>query len=434
MVRATSRSCSKRRRATSPSRTRSSRQERLAKLQAQKLGAEQQLAKALTAAEQAELAKLEQAEQDHLRRRLAVSATFLGELRRFMDRLREEMAVPDSKLRMISRLDGALDILRKMNQVQNEDRAAFYRPPEEKDVPDEARVAQVFEDEFTGELEMIPAQDASTLAAQYFLQYENGAKPAENLATLVSIDRRTFRVQGRVRQGRSRAQQEAFDRVREIAETEFPLLCGTPEQVEKGEALSTMTLSGKALLYAGMTEKFSRSFIMSMTIALCLIILVIMVIFRSVVLGLVSIIPNVLPIVVPIGLFGLFDIPLDGPAVFVSSVALGVATDDTIHLLTKFTRARRKGLATADALRSALFTIGNALTFTTMILVLGFGVLMFSEFAPNSMMGKLAAVMIGLAWVADFLVTPAILSLLPDPNARKSTETAVASEPAPVMS
>ena len=102
---------------------------------------------------------------------------------------------------------------------------------------------------------------------------------------------------------------------------------------------------------------------------------------------------------------------------FVSSVALGVATDDTIHLLTKFTRARRRGLDTASALREALFTIGNALTFTTIILVLGFGVLMFSQFAPNSMMGKLAAVMIGLAWVADFLVTPAILALLPDPNA-----------------
>ena len=48
--------------------------------------------------------------------------------------------------------------------------------------------------------------------------------------------------------------------------------------------------------------------------------------------------------------------------------------------------------------------------------MLGFAVLIFSEFAPNSMMGKLAAVMIGLAWVADFVVTPAVLALLPDPN------------------
>jgi predicted RND superfamily exporter protein len=396
------------------------RQARVGVLAAQQLAAVAGEAKALTPAEAVELTKLQEQEADHARRRIAVSAPFLDELLRFTDRLRAEMKDPESDLRMISRLDGALDILRKMNQVQNQNKAAFYRPPNEGDVSEDARTPGFYIDEFTGDLELAPGQNASTLAAQYFLQYENGAKPAENLATLVSIDRRTFRVQGRVRQGRSKLQDAAFKRVREIADTEFPLLTGSTEQVEKGEALASMTLSGKALLYAGMTEKFSYSFILSMTLALCLIILVIMVIFRSITLGLVSIIPNVLPIVVPIGMFGLFGVAVDGPAVFVSSVALGVATDDTIHLLTKFTRARRRGLPTADALREALATIGNALTFTTLILVLGFSVLMFSEFAPNSMMGKLAAVMIALAWIADFLVTPAILALLPDPNANKA--------------
>ncbi|MFT4512767.1 MAG: putative RND superfamily exporter protein [Planctomycetota bacterium] len=406
------------------------RQARIGTLHAQQLASKAGEATALTAPEASELEQLQITEADHARRRIAVSAPFLDELRRFTDRLRSEMPDPESDLYMISRLDGALDILRKMNQVQNQDQAAYYRPPNDGDVSDDARTPGFYIDEFTDELELVPGQDASTLAAQYFLQYENGAKPAENLATLVSIDRRTFRVQGRVRQGRSKLQDLAFQRIRDIAETEFPTLTGTPEQVENGEAIATMTLSGKALLYAGMTEKFSYSFIFSMTLALCLIILVIMVIFRSVILGLVSIVPNVLPIVVPIGMFGLFGVPVDGPAVFVSSVALGVATDDTIHLLTKFTRARRRGLNTADALREALTTIGNALTFTTLILVLGFSVLMFSEFAPNSMMGKLAAVMIALAWLADFLVTPAILALLPDPNAKKVAASESLPEPA----
>lgn len=397
------------------------RQQRIGELRAQELGAERDLATPLTAAEQSELTELASAEADFQRRRIAVSAEFLSELERFTDRLRDEMAEPESDLRMITRLDGALDVLRKMNQVQNQSDAAFYRPPVQADVPADAQQPRLYVDDVLGDLEWIPGQNASTLAAQYFLQYENGAKPAENLSTLVSPDRRTVRYQGRVRQGASKSQQAAFDRIRTIAETEFPLLTGTPAQVENGEALASMTLSGKALLYAGMTEKFSYSFILSMSIALVLIVLVIMVIFRSVVLGLVSIIPNVLPIFVPIGMFGLFGVPVDGPAVFVSSVALGVAVDDTIHLLTKFTRARRKGADTIAAVREALYTIGNALTFTTLTLVLGFAVLIFSEFAPNSMMGKLAAVMIGLAWVADFVVTPAVLALLPDPNRAAST-------------
>ena len=253
-----------------------------------------------------------------------------------------------------------------MHQVQNENRAAFYRPPTEKDVNPDARTAQFVYDEITEEAELIPAQNASTLAAQYFLQYENGAKPAENLATLISPDRRMFRVQGRVEQASSLTQQAAFDRIREIANEEFPDLAGTPEQVEKGEALSTMTLSGKTLLYAGMSDKFAKSFIFSMMVALidhhaadhsdlsldqdgraerscrtCC---------RS---------------SFPIGFFGLLGWDVDGPAVFVSSVALGICVDDTIHFFTKFTRARARGLDMENSLRAAFHEVGNALTFTT---------------------------------------------------------------------
>ena len=135
----------------------------------------------------------------------------------------------------------------------------------------DARTEQFVYDEFTEEGELVPAQNASTLAAQYFLQYENGAKPAENLATLISPDRRMFRVQGRIEQASSLTQQQAFDRIREIAAAEFPELAGTEGEVVRGEAMATMTLSGKTLLYAGMSDKFAKSFIFSMIVALSII-------------------------------------------------------------------------------------------------------------------------------------------------------------------
>ena len=60
--------------------------------------------------------------------------------------------------------------------------------------------------------------------------------------------------------------------------------------------------------------------------------------------------------------------------------------------------------------------------------MLGFSVLAFSEFAPNSMMGKLAALMIGLAWVADFIVTPALLTFLPFPARLEKRDVVAAPE------
>ena len=381
---------------------------------------------ALVAADREELVRLQREDVDYQRRRIAISSEFLGDLRQFQDRLRNEMTTdPSSPLRFVTRLDGALDVLRKMSQVQNENRAEFYRPPTSADVAESAREPQFVFDEITEDAMLVPGQDASSLAAQYYLQYENGAKPSENLSTLISSDRRTVRVQGRVEQASSLDQQAAFDRIREIAAEEFPQLAGTVAQVESGEALSSMTLSGKSLLYASMSEKFAKSFILSMSLALAIITFLIMFIYRSVTMGLLSVVPNVLPIFIPIGLFGLLGWEVDGPAVFVSSVALGICVDDTIHFFTKFTRARRRGLATDAALRAAFHEVGNALTVTTIILVLGFAVLAFSEFAPNSMMGKLAAVMIVLAWVADFIVTPALLTFLPDPNSTADVSVAV---------
>ncbi len=398
------------------------RERRIEQLAVRVLGAEQQLPDSapLDDAERQELAQLRAEEAEVQRRRIAVSAEFLRELRRFTDALRVEMRDPDSPLHIVTRLDGALDVLRKMHQVQNDNRAAFYRPPTEDDVAADARAPRLWFDEITEEVELIPAQSASTLVAQYYLQYENGARPAENLSTLISADRSTVRVQGRLRQAPTTANLAAFARIREIAKADFPTIAASLEEVQGGSALSSLTLSGKMLLYAGMTDKFARGFVRSMALALALITVLIGIIYRSVVMAALSVVPNVLPIVVPIGVFGLFGWQVDGPAVFVSSVALGVCVDDTIHLFTQFTRARRAGATTEAALRVALGEVGNAITFTTLILVLGFAVLALSQFKPNAMMGKLAAVMIALAWVADFVVTPALLSLLPDPNRNRA--------------
>jgi len=95
---------------------------RLAALQAKKLSPDG----SLDAAEQKELDELKTFVADAQRRRIAANAEFLGELDRFERKLRAEMDDPNSPLRSFSRVDSALDVLRKVHQVQNENDAAFY--------------------------------------------------------------------------------------------------------------------------------------------------------------------------------------------------------------------------------------------------------------------------------------------------------------------
>jgi len=348
------------------------------------------------------------------KRRIGVSPAFLASLEGFERRLREEMGTPDSPLTIITDLISPLDTLRKMNQVQNENAAAAYRVPRETDVPEELREPRLAFDEWTEEWQFTPPQTGSSLVAQYYLQYENGARPGESLTTQLSADRTQFRVQGRVEQASSVEQLAAFERIEEIARAEFPQIAGGPSSmgataVADGE-LANMTLSGKTMLFSRTPQVFARGFIESMALALAAITILIGLVFRSVRLAVVSLIPNVLPIVIPLSAFGLLGIPLDGPAVLVSSVALGVCVDDTIHFFTKFVRGRNSGRSPEDALARTMHESGAAMTITTVVLIIGFGTLLLSDFKPNFQMGTLAGLMIGMAWIADFVFTTAVLS------------------------
>ena len=92
-------------------------------------------------------------------------------------------------------------------------------------------------------------------------------------------------------------------------------------------------------------------------------------------------------------------------------LALGVCVDDTIHFFTKYVQASKQGKSSQEAIAYVFQESGGALTITTLILVIGFSTLLLSSFSPNFLMGALATIMITLAWFADFIVTPAVLTI-----------------------
>ena len=91
-------------------------------------------------------------------------------------------------------------------------------------------------------------------------------------------------------------------------------------------------------------------------------------------------------------------------------MTLGIVVDDTVHFLSKYLRARRdNGLSAEEAVRYAFSSVGMALVVTSVILAVGFLVLAQSSFQINSGMGKLTAITILCALLADLLTLPALL-------------------------
>ena len=131
---------------------------------------------------------------------------------------------------------------------------------------------------------------------------------------------------------------------------------------------------------------------------------------RSFKYGVLSLIPNLMPFAIGFGIWGITSGEINVGLSTVFGMTLGIVVDDTVHLLTKYLRARREqNKSPEDAVRYAFSTVGQAIVVTTIVLVTGFLILSFSSFKMNAQMGLLTSIVIVSALVIDLLLLPAIL-------------------------
>ncbi len=133
---------------------------------------------------------------------------------------------------------------------------------------------------------------------------------------------------------------------------------------------------------------------------------------RSIRLGLLSIVPNVVPLLGGVVFVHLMGRTLDIGGTVVASVCLGIAVDDTIHIITGYGMGKAKGLSSEAALLETLEHRGGALIKTTLILTATFSVFVFGEFVPNTMFGVLCAIVLGIALLADLTLLPLLLLII----------------------
>ncbi len=258
-----------------------------------------------------------------------------------------------------------VDIVKDLNQAFHGDDPAYHRIP-----------------------------DTREEVAQYLLLYESsGGEEAEEY---VSSDYRHANLELRLRIGRTAWTEALVDRLAAGLE-EDPL-----------EA-SEVSLTGIGALWLVLMDYIMSSNIQGFGIAFSVITLMMIGIFRSVRIGMISMIPNLAPVLLAMGAMGWFDITLDYNKVSIAAIALGISVDDTIHLMTRFHHEFGVHQNYRKALRAALNDVGRALIITSVALVLGFLVLMFSELRSQGLYGILLSGALLTALVADFFFMPALV-------------------------
>lgn len=178
------------------------------------------------------------------------------------------------------------------------------------------------------------------------------------------------------------------------------------------EGLAKVTFTGIGTLMTVVFEKAIYSSAFSYLLAFSFITVLMILLVGNLKIGLISMIPNVLPILFIAMIMRVFDMPLDMFTLLIGTIALGLAVDDTVHFMHNFRRYEMQYNNVDKAVELTLMSTGRAITFTSIVLALGFLVLTFSSMNNMFNFGILMASAILVALLADFFLMPAIMKLI----------------------
>jgi predicted RND superfamily exporter protein len=170
----------------------------------------------------------------------------------------------------------------------------------------------------------------------------------------------------------------------------------------------TVCTGGVPLVLAAQRELLD-ALLQSFALAFVTIALVLAVFLRSPAAGLLAMLPNVFPVVIIFGILGWMGRRLDVGGMMTASVALGIAVDDTVHLLTWFRRLGG-GSAAREAVAAALRRAAAPIARTSLILAPSFGIFAFCGFQPIAQFGTLLCLLLAVAVVADLVFLPSLLA------------------------
>lgn len=135
--------------------------------------------------------------------------------------------------------------------------------------------------------------------------------------------------------------------------------------------------------------------------------------FGSVILGVISIIPNIFPLLILLGTLGWLGIPTNIGTAMIASVSLGLTVDSSIHYLSSYLKIRKQGGSHCQAIQDTHGRVGIVLMFANLALVLGFLVLVLSNFMPLVYFGVLVSLAMLGGLIGNLILLPAVLSLIP---------------------
>ena len=257
------------------------------------------------------------------------------------------------------------DIVKEINRALNEDRPEFHKIPQNRN-----------------------------LIAQELLLFENSG--TDDLEDYVDSQFSKARYTIKLPWSDASSTDHYLDRLRPVFKDNLP------EDVD-------ISFTGILALYSHIAMESMASMKQAYLLAVVVISGLMVLFIGNLKIGLIAMIPNLSPILMTLGVMGMLDLPMAVITMFIGSIALGLAVDDTLHFLHGFKRFHHKTGDTEQAILLTFQSTGRAMVVTTAALSMGFFVFMFATMENQFLFGLLTGMTIILALFADFILVPAIL-------------------------
>jgi predicted RND superfamily exporter protein len=183
----------------------------------------------------------------------------------------------------------------------------------------------------------------------------------------------------------------------------------------------SMKLNGNFPMFYDSTTMISKTLVLSLLGSLTMITLILILVLKSFRLAILCLVPNAIPLLVVAGISGWMGASLHLGILVVFSVGLGLAVDDTIHLMVRFKQLQKEkpGGDLRELIDEAIVSTGFAIVLTSVVLLISAACFLGSSFTTMRWTGLTLAIVAITALLADLMVLPWLIEKFDRPSRRK---------------
>ncbi len=174
---------------------------------------------------------------------------------------------------------------------------------------------------------------------------------------------------------------------------------------------SEFKLAGVLILFNNLLQSLFKSQILTLGFVMVGIFIMFLILFRNIKLSLIGVVPNFIAAFFILGIIGLLGIPLDMMTITIAAITIGIAVDNSIHYIYRFKEEFSQIKDYNKTIKLCHSTVGVAILNTSITIVFGFSILVFSNFIPTIYFGVFTGIAMLLAMISVLTLLPALILL-----------------------